>query len=243
MCEDSRQQEFLKTLLDGKRLESTAMVMQELSRLKSLPAIYETIFKPALYRIGDLWQSGQISVANEHLAAAIIEAIMNELYFRIITGEHTGKTVVAACVEGELHQIGIRMVADVFEMNGWSAHFLGADTPGVDLNDFIRRTGPDALALSLSSDCRLAALEKTVEAVDREFPELFILAGGLAFREGHLQAFLSAHPKVVHLADLNQLDARLKGDWSQPRNRPPAAAGVRSGTNPAQKTIVTSAGN
>lgn len=210
MIEDLQQQNFLEALLNGKRSESTAMVMQELARQKSVQTLYETIFKTALYRIGDLWQDGKISVATEHLASAVIEAIMNELYDRIITVEHTGKTVVAACVEGELHRIGIRMVADVFEMNGWHAYFLGANTPDSDLFDFIHKNTPDALALSLSNVHRLAVLEKTVEAVRREFPYLLVLVGGWAFRSVHLQEFLSAHPKVVYAADLHQLDARLK---------------------------------
>ncbi len=213
MTEELPPQGFLEALLNGKKAESAAMVMAELALRKSVPALYETILKPALYRIGELWQIGRISVATEHLASAVVETIMNEVYFRIITSQRIGKTVVAACVEGELHRIGIRMVADVFEINGWNAYFLGANTPCADLIDFIRKTRPDVLALSLSSDCRLAALENTVQSVHREFPGLLILAGGLAFHEGHLREFLSAHPDVVYLADLNQLDARL-GDGS-----------------------------
>lgn len=210
MIEDLQQQNFLEALLNGKRSESTAMVMQELAQQKSVQTLYEALFKTALYRIGDLWQEGKISVAAEHLASAVVEAIMNELYDRVITVGHTGKTMVAACVEGELHRIGIRMVADIFEMNGWHAYFLGANTPDADLFDFIHKNTPDALALSLSNVHRLAVLEKTVEAVRREFPDLPVLVGGWAFRSVHLQEFLSAHPKVVYAADLHQLDARLK---------------------------------
>lgn len=197
------------------------MVMAELAQQKSVPALYENMLKPALYSVGKLWQEGRISVAAEHLASAVVETIMNEIYFRIMTTQDSGKTVVAACVEGELHQIGIRMVADIFEMNGWHAYFLGADTPGAALLDFIGKTSPQALALSLSSDCRLEALTKTVETVHREFPGLLVLAGGLAFRDGHLREFLSAHPELVHVADLHQLDAGLKDGFDLYLNRPP----------------------
>lgn len=211
MADDRKTQEFLATLLAGDRPGSTAIVMAELARRRPISDIYETIFKTALYRIGDLWKSGRISVATEHLASAVVEGILNELYPRVIASDRAGQTVIAACVENELHQIGIRMVADVFEMNGWNAHFLGADTPGVDLLDFIQKINPDALALSLSGNCRLPALEKTIPAVRQAFPALEIFVGGWFFRSGG-QEFLLKHPDVRYAADLHELDARLKGN-------------------------------
>lgn len=211
MVEEWRQQDFLNALLAGKRLESTAIVMDELAKQKSVPSLYETIIKVALYQIGELWQSGRISVASEHLASAVVEAILNELYPRIISCDHTGKTVIAACIESELHQIGVRMVSDIFEVNGWSAHFLGADMPCADLLDFTRKVKPDALALSLSSSCRFPILEKAILAFHQEFPKLHIFIGGLAFHSGE-QDFLSVHSDLHYIADLHQLDNWLKED-------------------------------
>jgi methanogenic corrinoid protein MtbC1 len=209
MTDDRRQQDFLAALLAGDRPGSAAIVMAELARRQPIPDLYETIFKTALYRIGDLWKSGRISVATEHLASAVVEGILNELYPRVISCDRANKTVIAACVETELHRIGIRMVADVFEMNGWNALFLGSDTPCADLIDLIEKTKPDALALSLSGHCRLPALEKTIPAVRQACPALRIFVGGWFFRSGG-QEFLSKHPDVRYAADLHALDSFIK---------------------------------
>jgi methanogenic corrinoid protein MtbC1 len=40
-----------------------------------------------------------------------------------------GSTVIAASVGAELHDVGIRMVADFFRMDGWDTYYLGANTP------------------------------------------------------------------------------------------------------------------
>lgn len=49
--------------------------------------LYENIIKKSLYEVGELWESNKITVATEHLASAIVEAILNELYFTIVGGK------------------------------------------------------------------------------------------------------------------------------------------------------------
>lgn len=152
-----------------------------------------------------MWEYNKISVATEHLASAIVEAILNQLYFDIISNKKNGKTVIAACVENEFHQIGIKMISDIFEMNGWNALFLGSNTPVFELISFIKLKNPNLLAISLSLYFNIPSLEKMIQKVQIEFPNLPILVGGQAFHHGGNEIILK-YNNVVFQPDLNSTE-------------------------------------
>lgn len=208
-----KHQSFLKALLTGNRKEASRLIHDEVHRNGiGVQELYETIIKPALYDIGEMWERGEISVATEHLASAIVEAVLNELYYKVISsGASNDHTVVVSCVENEYHQVGIKMVADVFEMNGWHVHFLGANTPRLELKRFLDNMRPDWLALSVSIYFHIPDLEKMIEEIRGAFPDLKILAGGQAFRHGGAEV-LEKYTNVSYLPDLSALDAFLKNE-------------------------------
>ena len=113
--------EFLQSLLAGNRHVSSQIIGNLTVTGLPVEDIYEKIIKESLYNIGELWESGKISVATEHLASAIVESVLNEMYSGIISKTRNNKTIIVASVENEAHQIGIKMVADIFEKHGWNA--------------------------------------------------------------------------------------------------------------------------
>lgn len=174
-------QDYLQNLLKGNRSNCSVVARQYLAKNPSIKDLYEEIFKVSLYEIGRLWETNQITVATEHLTTAITEGILNELFEQIISGKKYNKKVVVACVEGEQHQVGVKMVADVFEMKGWESFFLGTGIPTNELIKFISETQPDLLAISMSVYFSFANLLKMLEIVRAKFPDLQIIVGGQAF--------------------------------------------------------------
>jgi methanogenic corrinoid protein MtbC1 len=73
---------------------------------------------------------------------------MAQLYPYIFTTEKTGQTMVATCIGGELHELGIRMVADFLEMEGWDTYYLGANTPARAIVQTVQQRRADVLAIS-----------------------------------------------------------------------------------------------
>lgn len=202
--------EFLDFLISGNRSKCSDFAHNYVKiNQTSIQDLYENIFKKALYDVGELWEYNKISVATEHLASAIVEAILNEFYSEIITKEKTNNTVIVACVENEFHQIGIKMISDIFELNGWQAHFLGANTPTSELISFIRTIKPNMLAVSLSIYFHLPILENMILMIKKEFPELPILVGGQAFRLGG-QDILRKYENVFFKTDLNSTELFIK---------------------------------
>jgi MerR family transcriptional regulator, light-induced transcriptional regulator len=205
--------EFLTALLAGNR-KRCAQIVEEYRKVHpELIELYEEVFKRSLYEVGALWESNLISVATEHLSTALIEALLNDLYEQTLPEVYNGRKIVAACVEGESHQVGIKMVTDVFEMHGWQSFFLGADVPTNELLVFLREAQPDLVALSLSVYFHVPKLEMMLDRIRRSFPELPIVIGGQAFRHGGRE-LLDRYPGTVYLPDLPAVEYYIRTAWS-----------------------------
>ncbi len=172
--------DFLENLLQGNRVACAELTRSFMYGNPSIEAVYEDLFKPALYSVGQLWERNQISVATEHMATAIVEGIMNGLFEQLVVGKRKNHSVVLACVENEKHQVGIKMVGDIFEKKGWDSYFLGAGIPTGELIRFIQQAQPTLLAISFSVYFSLPGLLNMLSTIRTTFPDLPIIIGGQA---------------------------------------------------------------
>lgn len=200
---------YLEDLLKGNRKQCSTLVKDFLSQNPSITDVYENVLKVALYNVGLLWEKNKISVATEHMATAITEGILNELFEQIIPEKKYQKKVIVACVENENHQVGIKMVADVFEMQGWGSYFLGAGIPTTELLKYIKEINPDIIAISLSVYFNYGNLVSMINILKKEFPNLSIIVGGQALIHVKDQ-FKTMFPDVIYISDLYLLETFIK---------------------------------
>jgi methylmalonyl-CoA mutase cobalamin-binding domain/chain len=173
---------YLEALLSGDRRTASRLVLDRVEAGMPVREIYLDVFQPALREVGRLWQSNRITVAHEHFVTAATQAIMSQLYPYIFTGEARGRTMVATCVSGDLHEVGLRMVADCFEMAGWDSHYLGANTPSRDVVTTLRERKASVLGLSVTIASHLKpAAELISMAREAMGADLVILVGGYPF--------------------------------------------------------------
>lgn len=200
---------YLQALIAGDSATCAHLVDKALAADIPVPRIYEGLMKPALYRIGELWVRNQVSVACEHLATTITEGLLNRVYPNIVHARHCGRKVVLATVEDELHQVGLKMVADLFEMHGWDARLVRAGVSIDRLLETIERERPDAVGLSLSVDFHFDGLERTLRCLRAAYPQLPILIGGQGLAHGGHEG-LDAYPGVTCIASLDDLSRLLR---------------------------------
>jgi len=205
--------DLLNNLLAGNKELCSNIIQDKLKTGIPIKKLYEDTLKTALYKVGELWEFNKISVATEHLASAIVEAILNEVYNDIVSGEKNQKSVIVSCVEQEFHRIGIKMVSDIFEMNGWNSYFLGANTPTSELLSFAEIIKPDIFAISLSIYFHLPMLETMITETRKKFPDIPILVGGQAFSKGGQDVF-AKYNNVIYLPDLDSVDLYIKKNLS-----------------------------
>jgi MerR family transcriptional regulator, light-induced transcriptional regulator len=203
------EKEFLDSLIFGDRAMCLDYAQKYLKHNSSIIELYEDVFKKSLYEVGELWELNKISVASEHLSSAIIESMLNEYYAEITSVNKINKTVVIACVEDEYHQIGAKMINDVFELNGWNSFFLGANTPSNELISFLKNIKPELLAISVSLYFHIPKLEIMIQQIRKELPELVVLVGGQAFSNGGSEV-LSKYDHVIYQPDLKSTDLFIK---------------------------------
>ena len=122
-------------------------------------------------------------VADEHYCTASTQLIMSQLYPYIFRSDHYARgTIVAACVSGELHEIGARMLCDLLEMEGWNTIYLGANVPTAGIIGVLRDRQSSVLAVSASMTFHLAAVRELIAAVRASSPKTQNLVGGYAFK-------------------------------------------------------------
>jgi methanogenic corrinoid protein MtbC1 len=151
--------------------------------------IYIHVFEPVLQETGRLWQLQQVSIAQEHFVTATIETFMARLSDRGLPlgeGEMGRKamTVVAASVGPELHDIGIRMVADCFHMDGYDTYFIGANTPVQSILGAVQERKADVVALSTTMPRHLPDVQYLIRSLraDPGTAGVKIIVGGYPFR-------------------------------------------------------------
>ncbi|HYP47959.1 MAG TPA: diguanylate cyclase [Thermoleophilaceae bacterium] len=145
----------------------------------SAAQVQADLIHPAMTWIGELWQKGAISIADEHLATAVSQRMLMRLFEQLQTAApRSRERVLLAAVEGQQHVLGLRMVADVLEGAGFDVLYLGADVPTGPLVGFIEQHKPAIAGLSLSFAAGSAALVEAIIAIDDARPETRILLGG-----------------------------------------------------------------
>jgi methanogenic corrinoid protein MtbC1 len=173
---------YMDHLLAGRRREAEILILGEAEAGRRVGDLYLEVFQPVLHEIGTLWQAGLVSVAQEHYCTAATQFIMSRLYPYIFRAPVQDRVMVGACVSGELHEVGIRMVTDFFEMAGWDTHYLGASMPESDLVAKVKSSRADVLALSVTMGFHLPRAARIIKAVraDTDLAGIRILAGGYA---------------------------------------------------------------
>ena len=191
---------YLDLLLSAKRRDASQLVLDAVADGVPVRDIYLHVFQPAQYEVGRLWQMNEVSVAQEHFCTAATQMIMSQLYGHLFGTERNGFQLVTACVSGDLHEIGARILTDLFEMAGWDTFYIGANTPTASIVQTVREEGADLVALSATMVAHVPLIEEAIRGLRAEFPDLPIMVGGYPF----LQA-----PELVQAvgADATAVDA------------------------------------
>lgn len=176
--------ELVQALVRGDRHKVMQLGQEAVQSSRDLVDFYLQVLQPAMYTIGEMWESGEISVAKEHLASALVNRLMSMQYIDFMRSdeEKKGKVIVSAA-PNEFHEIGATMVANSLELDGWDVEYLGANMPQKDLLEFVSAHKPDILALSVAMPFNLESVQSVIQGIKSwsEGNRPKIMLGGLAF--------------------------------------------------------------
>jgi methanogenic corrinoid protein MtbC1 len=199
---------YLNALLDGDKKQCLHIVQNLISNNVSIKEIYMGLFQRSMYRIGQLWEKERCSIVDEHIATKITEGLIELVSNSFSNEEKAGKLALIACIDKEFHDLGARMVAGYFEVNGWNTIFAGSNTPEQDIIRLIRERQPDVIGISSSFYINVNRLIKLVQIIKENFPAQKILVGGQALTTEHSN-ILSIYENVHYITCLNALEKYL----------------------------------
>jgi len=184
---------FNTNLLQGNKRKASKLILDAVNQGASVKDIYLNVFQPSQLEIGRLWLLNEISVAQEHYVSAATQLIMSQLYSNIFGTQRNGKKFIGACIGDELHEIGIRMVVDFFEMEGWDTYYLGANTPVNTIILAVEDNHADALGLSIAMPYHRSLLKEAIDQIrthfDNAVPKILIGGNGIKHNENIWKEF------------------------------------------------------
>lgn len=210
--DQARRTPFGESLLAGDFKTFSELTLQFLSEGNTLESLYVKIFQPCLYEIGELWERGHISVAQEHLATAIVNRTMLPAFQKTrFLSAKKGRVLIAAA-PNEHHEIGAHMTADLLLLEGWEVFYLGANLPQTDLLSMLDQVKPLFVGLSVVLPFNLVYVSEIVRTL-RNTPALAdtkVLVGGLAFAHSDkLWKSIGADAYAADAAD----SVRIAQEW------------------------------
>ncbi len=172
---------YLELLLLKERNLAKNYILELADGGMDIREIFLDVFQATQYELGRLWELNRITIAQEHYCTAATQTFMAMLTARIVPEKLIGKKVIATCVGTEQHELGIRIVNDFLEMEGWDTYYLGANAPMEAIILAIKDNQPDLLALSVTLTPHVKNVIEIIQKVKNIFPTIKILVGGYPF--------------------------------------------------------------
>lgn len=196
--------EYLSNLLAGNKKECTSIVQTLLAQKVEAKSIFINLFQRSMYRIGKLWEKDKCSVADEHVATKITEGLVELTIAELAGVKNRKKSSIVTCVDKEFHELGARMVAGLFELNGWKTFFVGSNTPNSEILHLISDKKPEVVGISCSFYVNIVRVVKLVKMIKENYPDQRIIVGGQAF-SSDLTDDILRYKKVNYIESLDAL--------------------------------------
>ncbi len=204
------QRAYADALLAGDAIAAETVVREAMEAGLTEGSIDDHIIRPALVLVGDLWEQGRITIADERVATAIsvrVLALQREA-FRVARRRGSHRVLLAAA-QGERHVVGLEMAASIILHAGYDVRLLGAYLHVAEIGAALAVHRPAVIGLSTASTLTSIHLPAAAEAVRELSPETAVVVGGRGIDAG-----IEATPDVTicrHVSDaVGQVDALVK---------------------------------
>jgi MerR family transcriptional regulator, light-induced transcriptional regulator len=170
---------YADALVAGDEIAAEIAIREAMDADLNTAEIDERIIAPALWLIGELWERGQISIAEEHIATEItvrILALQREAQrVRRARGRYR---VMLATPAGESHVVALRMVENLVREAGYDVVMLGADVPASAIASAALHHDVDVLCLSSTLPGQRDTILTVIDEVRDARPSVAVVLGG-----------------------------------------------------------------
>jgi MerR family transcriptional regulator, light-induced transcriptional regulator len=144
--------------------------------------VFHHILVQVLYKVGDEWENGAISVGQEHFASQFIINRCTQ-FLRILSVNPALPKVLAFCPEGEQHQIGLMVFSLFLKKKGHDVIYLGPNTPLEGLSDLIKMKNIRVVAISMTNPNPIKKVEDWIQSCLNMNSSLKFIVGGSCVKD------------------------------------------------------------
>ena len=171
--------EFTRALLTGDADAAERVVRLAMDAGLTAAEIDIELIAPALFMVGEKWATGELSVADEHLASEIaLRVLALQRAARLAKRRRLNQRVLLLAPEGERHVIGLNMACDLLFAAGYETLMLGADVPLEDIALAAAQHAASIVALTATMPESAERLDAAVDHLRRAAHPCGILLGG-----------------------------------------------------------------
>lgn len=170
---------YAEAVLAGDEVAAELVIRRAMTARLTTPEIDDEIIAPALWLVGELWERGEITIADEHLATEIsIRVLALQREARRVVESRGKRRVMLAAPSGELHVIALRMVGTVLHEAGYRVMMLGPDVPAAALAASAIRHRPEVVCLSATMPGGGDRVLLSIHEVQQAWPAAGYVIGG-----------------------------------------------------------------
>ncbi len=156
-------------------------ILDRLLAVTTVETLLSEVVVPYLQQLGERWQRGEASVAQEHFASGVLRGRL--LGLARGWGLGVGPTAVLACLPGEQHDLGLIAFGLALRSRGWRIVYLGPDSPIDTIADASRRLEPSLVVLNAVSPERVRPALPELRELARRYR---LALGGAAAQDATL---------------------------------------------------------
>lgn len=164
------------------------------------------IVYPFLEKIGVLWQTGNISPAQEHFISNLVRQKIIVAIDSLPFPQKDSPKVVLFLPENELHEIGLLFYHFIIRRLGLRTYYLGQHLPYPDLRNICELHQPEFIVTSLVASQKPQKTREYFDSLVKDFPDLTILASG-----SQASQILSEAPNLSIFRTANELKSVIQG--------------------------------
>lgn len=178
-------EDYLQALLMGNKNKALEIALNFSQNEMELKVFYKDIIEKSLVEIGKLWESGEVDVWKEHLATEISKVAMDNYKMKLRPSTPNNKKIIAFTPGTETHSVGLKMVSDFLEQQGYTTLFLGTNIPNRSVINAISDEKPYAICLSVTMRYHIESAKNLISTIRNTFKKQspLIIIGGFALNE------------------------------------------------------------
>jgi len=174
---------YINYLLKLKKEKAYQVIFDAIDSGISTKDLYINVFQKTQYELGRLYQLNKITKEEEYYVTTSTQNLISIISKNDILEKKKNITIITTGISEDLHELGIKMVSDFFNLEGWKTFYLGINIPNKDIIEAVINKKANILAVSVTLPYHIENLIVLIKEIksNEKLNHLKIIVGGYPF--------------------------------------------------------------